>query len=132
MKNLITLIFIISIVFPVLAQRNPDLPLREDGKWYYNLDNEKYGPFNWVSSLNRKNDKWVLTELGKQKGGVLVPREFVFMDRAALGLGSVFIHLNAEINWYRVFNEMIEGFDVSKMRETQGSALKKFGLMCDC
>ncbi len=73
-----------------------------------------------------------LRELGKQKGGVLVPREFVFMDRAALGLGSVFIHLNAEINWYRVFNEMIEGFDVSKMRETQGSALKKFGLMCDC
>jgi hypothetical protein len=66
MKNLITLIFIISIVFPALAQRNPDLPLREDGKWYYNLDNEKYGPFYWVSSLNRNNDKWLFISEIKQ------------------------------------------------------------------
>ena len=26
-------------------------------------------------------------------GGVKPPREFVFMDRAAIGLGSVFLHL---------------------------------------
>ena len=29
----------------------------------------------------------------KQKGPVTVPREFVFMDRAAIGLGGVFLHL---------------------------------------
>ena len=55
-------------------------------------------------------------------------REFVFMDRAALGLGSVFIHLNAEINWYRVFNEMIEDFSVQKMEERQSQALRTFDL----
>ena len=29
----------------------------------------------------------------KKKGPVTVPREFVFMDRAAIGLGGVFLHL---------------------------------------
>ena len=37
-----------------------------------------------------------LRDLGKESGGIAVPREFVFMDRAALGLGSVFIHLDAQ------------------------------------
>ncbi len=64
----------------------------------------------------------------KEHGGITVPREFVFMDRAALGLGSVFLHLKAEINWYQVFNELIEGFDVEKMRLEQGRVLKKQGL----
>ncbi|MBV8744276.1 MAG: AarF/ABC1/UbiB kinase family protein, partial [Xanthobacteraceae bacterium] len=31
----------------------------------------------------------------RQKGPVTVPREFVFMDRAAIGLGGVFLHLAA-------------------------------------
>ena len=44
----------------------------------------------------------------KQKGPVTVPREFVFMDRAAIGLGAVFLHLRAELNFYRLFNEAIE------------------------
>jgi len=69
-----------------------------------------------------------LRELSKDMGGIAVPREFVFMDRAALGLGSVFIHLNAEINWYRVFNELIEDFDADKMTERQSAALKKFDI----
>jgi hypothetical protein len=61
-------------------------------------------------------------------GGVTVPREFVFMDRAALGLGSVFLHLKAEINWYKVFNELIAGFDETEMAERQKNALEKFDL----
>ena len=39
-----------------------------------------------------------------------VPREFVFMDRAAIGLGAVFLHLRAELNFYRLFNEAIQAF----------------------
>ena len=62
----------------------------------------------------------------REVGGVQVPREFVFMDRAALGLGSVFLHLKAEINWYRVFNELIEGMDIEKLRRAQDNVLKKF------
>ncbi len=69
-----------------------------------------------------------LRELSKAKGGLNIPREFVFMDRAALGLGSVFIHLAAEVNWYRVFNELIEGFDVAALEKRQAAALKKFTL----
>ncbi len=70
-----------------------------------------------------------LREASKNAGsGVAVPREFVFMDRAALGLGSVFIHLKAEINWHNLFNEMIEDFDVEKMRKEQTAALKKFDI----
>lgn len=64
----------------------------------------------------------------RESGGVSVPREFVFMDRAALGLGSVFLHLKAEINWHRVFNEMIEDFDQAAMRKRQQAALKKAGV----
>ena len=44
-------------------------------------------------------------------GGVAPPPEFVLMDRAAIGLGSVFTHLGAKINWHQVFHELIEGFD---------------------
>src|SRR5437588_771627 len=39
----------------------------------------------------------------KEKGPVTVPREFVFMDRAAIGLGGVFLHLRAELNFHRLF-----------------------------
>lgn len=62
----------------------------------------------------------------REVGGVNVPREFVFMDRAALGLGSVFLHLKAEINWYRLFNELIEGFDENRLAKKQKDALDKF------
>lgn len=61
-------------------------------------------------------------------GGVEIPREFVFMDRAAIGLGSVFLRLRAEINWYRTFHDLIEGFDVTKLSKQQDKALKQAGL----
>lgn len=69
-----------------------------------------------------------LRELSRERGGIAVPREFVFMDRAALGLGSVFIHLNAEVNWHRVFNELIQGFDSKALSARQNETLAKFGL----
>lgn len=64
----------------------------------------------------------------KRLGGVRVPREFVFMDRAALGLGSVFLHLKSEINWHRLFNELISDFDVRTLEKRQKQALKSSGL----
>ncbi|MCC6914118.1 MAG: AarF/ABC1/UbiB kinase family protein [Rhodospirillaceae bacterium] len=64
----------------------------------------------------------------KRLGGVRPPREFVLMDRAAIGLGSVFMHLNAKVNWYRLFHETIEGFEVKNLAKVQGAALKKAGL----
>ncbi len=64
----------------------------------------------------------------RRLGGVKPPREFVLMDRAAVGLGSVFLHLKAEINWYRLFHEMIGTFHVKDLAKRQKAALKQVGL----
>jgi predicted unusual protein kinase regulating ubiquinone biosynthesis (AarF/ABC1/UbiB family) len=64
----------------------------------------------------------------KQQGPVTVPREFVFMDRAAIGLGGVFLHLQAELNFYRLFNEAIEKFAVKVVADRQQAALVAAGL----
>jgi predicted unusual protein kinase regulating ubiquinone biosynthesis (AarF/ABC1/UbiB family) len=64
----------------------------------------------------------------KQKGPVTVPREFVFMDRAAIGLGAVFLHLRAELNFYRLFNEAIERFSMERVGKRQAAVLAKAGL----
>ena len=65
----------------------------------------------------------------KKIGGVKPPREFVFMDRAAIGLGSVFLHLDAELNWFKVFNELIDGFNKKKLENSQKKALSKAKLV---
>ena len=67
----------------------------------------------------------------KQKGPVTVPREFVFMDRAAIGLGAVFLHLRAELNFYRLFNEAIERFTLEGVAKRQAAALAAVGLKDD-
>jgi hypothetical protein len=64
----------------------------------------------------------------KKLGPVQVPREFVFMDRAAVGLGAVFLHLAAELNFFRLFNEAIENFAVEEVAARQGAALDATGL----
>ena len=61
-------------------------------------------------------------------GGVTPPREFLLMDRAAVGLGSVFLHLRAEINWHRLFQELIGDFDIDTLQKRQENALKKAGI----
>ena len=65
----------------------------------------------------------------KELGPVKVPREFVFMDRAAVGLGGVFLHLRAELNYFRAFNEQIDGFDLETVSGRQRDALKSVGLV---
>ena len=51
------------------------------------------------------------------------------MDRAAVGLGSVFMHLGAEINWHATFEDLIDGFEVSELEERQSQALRAVGLV---
>ncbi len=50
------------------------------------------------------------------------PREFVVMDRAAIGLGAAFLHLTAEMNFYQVFNEAIEDFTLENRRPREAFA----------
>lgn len=64
----------------------------------------------------------------KRKGGIKPPREFVFMDRAAVGLGSVFMHLKAQLNWHQLFEDLIKDFSASALDARQGELLKKIGL----
>ncbi|MGE0108612.1 MAG: ABC1 kinase family protein [Bdellovibrionales bacterium] len=39
----------------------------------------------------------------REIGTVTIPREFVMIDRASVGLGSVFLRLRAELNWHKEF-----------------------------
>ena len=69
-----------------------------------------------------RREAFAVHKILKEKGPVTVPREFVFMDRAAIGLGGVFLHLAARQNWYRLFNETIQDFDVETVAARQREA----------
>ena len=59
----------------------------------------------------------------QRTGGVRPPREFVLMDRSAIGLGSIFLRLGAELNWSRMFHELVDDFDEQALAERQAAAL---------
>lgn len=48
----------------------------------------------------------VITEL-KKVGPVELPRPFILMHRAAIGMGAAFIQLNAEVHWQELFEELL-------------------------
>ncbi len=64
----------------------------------------------------------------KRVGSVQPPREFVLMDRAAIGLGSVFFRLKAELNWCRLFHELIDDFRTEDLAARQTAALAEAGV----
>jgi predicted unusual protein kinase regulating ubiquinone biosynthesis (AarF/ABC1/UbiB family) len=64
----------------------------------------------------------------RRLGGIAPPRAFVFMDRAAIGLGSVFLHLQAKVNWHRLFHQLIDDFDEKTLARRQQAALKRAGV----
>ena len=64
----------------------------------------------------------------KRLGTVTIPAEFVFMDRAAIGLGGVFIQLGAELNWHRLFKGLMQDFAVVDVESRQAEALAQAGL----
>jgi predicted unusual protein kinase regulating ubiquinone biosynthesis (AarF/ABC1/UbiB family) len=64
----------------------------------------------------------------KRTGGVMPPREFVLMDRSAIGLGGVFLRLKAELNWSRLFHELIADFNEAALADRQAAALQEAGV----
>ncbi len=64
----------------------------------------------------------------KKTGGVKIPREFPLMDRAAIGLGSVFYRLRAEANWHRMFMELVHDFKEADIAARQKAALEQAGV----
>jgi len=64
----------------------------------------------------------------QRTGGVRPPREFMLMDRSAIGLGSVFLRLKAKLNWSQLFQETIDGFDETSLGTRQAEALAAAGV----
>jgi predicted unusual protein kinase regulating ubiquinone biosynthesis (AarF/ABC1/UbiB family) len=83
------------------------------------VDPSKYG----------RREAFTVHKALKEKGPVKVPREFVFMDRAAIGLGGVFLHLDARLNYHRLFEAALEGFDSAVVAQRQSDAMREVGLI---
>ncbi len=79
------------------------------------------------AEYGRKEANRMRSELRKH-GTIKLPKEFVFMDRAAIGLGAVFLHLGAELNWHTLFNEAIDAYDETVVSTKQAEALAAVGL----
>ncbi|MGA1341663.1 MAG: ABC1 kinase family protein [Hyphomonas sp.] len=75
-----------------------------------------------------RREAFRVRQLLKEKGPVKIPREFVFMDRAAIGLGAAYLRLGAELNFHRLFELSLEGFSVDTVAARQADALKAAGL----
>jgi predicted unusual protein kinase regulating ubiquinone biosynthesis (AarF/ABC1/UbiB family) len=75
-----------------------------------------------------RREVWEVKQRLKPEAAIIIPREFVLMDRAAIGLGSVMLHLRAEMNFHRLFEETIADFDVDRLEKRQAKALSAVGL----
>jgi len=64
----------------------------------------------------------------KKLGGIKPPREFVFMDRAAVGLGGAMIRMGARLNFKKLFEEEIADFDVAALARRQKAAFSRAGV----
>ena len=75
-----------------------------------------------------RKEAFQVRQLLKEKGPLKIPAEFVFMDRAAIGLGAAYLRLGAELNFYELFERSIEGFAVEDMAARQKNVLEEVGL----
>ncbi len=96
-----------------------------------------YEPFldDRVRPLQENDDPEYRLELAntvheglRRVGGVRPPREFVLLDRSALGLGAAFMHLRAELNWHHLFEEAAADFDETAFDARQKAALAAAGV----
>ena len=139
-------------LYRALRDNDPDLAVHAYESWgFHGLDKEAIDVLNmWAEfiyaplledkvrpiqalrngSAGRELAGKVHGEL-KRIGGIRPPREFVLMDRAAVGLGSVFMHLGAEVNWHNLFHDLIDDFDRTKLAERQREAAEVAGVPAD-
>ena len=67
---------------------------------------------------------WALKQRLREGSTVRPPREFVFVARAIVGIGAALVHLDAKLNWHRMFEELIADFDAIALAARQAAALK--------
>jgi len=136
-------------LYKALRDNDEDLAISAYETWgFVNLNREVIGILNqWAQFLYApllvdkvktiQEDGGVMYGAGvaskvhrelRRVGGVTPPREFVLMDRSAIGLGSVFTHLKAKMNWHRLFHDLIDDFDEKELGRRQCKLLKKFDI----
>jgi predicted unusual protein kinase regulating ubiquinone biosynthesis (AarF/ABC1/UbiB family) len=81
------------------------------------------------SAQGRGVAKMVHKRLQELGGGIMPPREFVLIDRAAVALGSVFMHLRAELNWHQLFEGLIDTFSSALIARRQEKLAEAFGFL---
>ena len=89
-------------------------PLLENKKRFIQGDGKKGYGFEIANEVYKKL---------KKIGGVEPPKEFVFIDRAAIGMGSLFMKLNVRLNWYELFNNLIKDFELNHIKKKQEEIL---------
>ncbi|MBS0980402.1 ABC1 kinase family protein [Acetobacter thailandicus] len=60
----------------------------------------------------------------QRTGGVSLPREFVLVDRSAVGLGSVFLRLKVKMNWSELFREVVGEYNEQQLAARQAAAIE--------
>ena len=80
------------------------------------------------SEYGRREIGQVMRALKAEGGGLPVPREFVFLERATIGLGSAFLRLGARLNFHRMYEDAIADFDEEAVARRQAAALEAVGL----
>ncbi len=64
----------------------------------------------------------------RAEGVGLLIREFVFLERATVGLGAAFLRLGARLDIHRLSEHAIADFDVDAVGGRQAKGLKAVGL----
>ena len=80
------------------------------------------------SEYGRREIGTVMRVLRAEGGALVVPREFVYLERATIGLGAAFLRLGARLNFHRMYENAIAGFDEAALALRQAGALKAAGL----
>jgi predicted unusual protein kinase regulating ubiquinone biosynthesis (AarF/ABC1/UbiB family) len=80
------------------------------------------------AEFGRKEIRAVMQSLRSEGTELTAPREFVFLDRAAIGLGAAFLRLGAELNFHRLFEDTIADFSPEVVGARQQAAMAQVGL----
>jgi len=67
---------------------------------------------------------WALKQRLREGSTMRPPREFVFIARALVGIGAAMVHLNVKLNWHRMYEALIEGFDAAALAKRQAEAMR--------
>lgn len=75
-----------------------------------------------ATEKGRQAAKEVYAELKKTGIAVTIPRAFVLIDRASVGLGGAFLRLRPRVNWHKLLWEILDGFDVAALEKRARAA----------